>query len=205
MKSELILRYRQSFEECAKEYQGVECWSARDLQALLGYEKWSNFHEVVLKAMESCKNSKQKTENHFADVGKMVDIGSGTTRELEDYFLTRFACYLIAQNGDPRKEVIAFAQTYFALQTRKQELLEERILLHERLQARAKLTETEKRLSENLYQRGVDESGFARKVLLERGIKPEELPPEEDTKKMQRREATHRKQLPEKLRGFGNR
>lgn len=161
MKQGLIHRYRESFEKQAKHYKGIECWSARDLQQLMGYEKWSNFTEVLSKAMESCKNSKQEPQYHFADAGKMVGIGSGAERKVEDYFLTRYACYLVAQNGDPRKEVIAFAQSYFALQTRKQEVLEERILLQERLHARAKLSETEKRLSEHLYQRGVDEQGFA--------------------------------------------
>ncbi|MEI8230222.1 MAG: DNA damage-inducible protein D [Candidatus Peregrinibacteria bacterium] len=162
MKPQLIEQYRSSFEQCARQYNDVECWSARELQALLGYEKWSNFTEVIAKAMESCENSKQEPKYHFADVGKMVGIGSGAERRLDDYYLTRYACYLVAQNGDPRKEVIAFAQSYFALQTRKQEILEERIALQERINARAKLTATEKRLSEHLYQRGVDERGFAR-------------------------------------------
>lgn len=161
MKPQLIEQYRSTFEQYARQYKGVECWSARDLQPLLGYEKWSNFTEVIIKAMESCKNSKQEPKYHFADVGKLIETGKGAQRQVEDYFLTRFACYLVAQNGDPRKEVIAFAQSYFALQTRKQEILEERIALQERINARAKLTATEKRLSENLYQRGVDEKGFA--------------------------------------------
>jgi len=227
--------------------------------------------------MESCKNSKQEPKYHFADASKMVGIGSGAERRVEDYLITRYACYLIAQNGDPRKEVIAFAQSYFALQTRKQEVLEERIKLQERLQARAKLTETEKRLSENLYQRGVDEKGFAnirskgdkalfggystgemkrklgvksgaladrlptitikakdfateltnfnvekedmhgeptittehvknntevRTLLGKRGIKPEELPPEEDVKKLKRRVDKQQKKLPSELPKF---
>jgi len=162
MKPQLIEQYRSSFEQHSRQYKGIECWSARDLQSLLGYEKWSNFKEVILRAMESCKNGKQEPKYHFADVGKLIETGKGAQRQVEDYFLTRYACYLVAQNGDPRKEVIAFAQSYFALQTRKQEILEERIALQERINARAKLTATEKRLSENLYQRGVDEHGFAR-------------------------------------------
>jgi DNA-damage-inducible protein D len=162
MKAEIIDRYRSSFEQCARHYQGIECWSARELQPLLGYENWQNFREVIERAVVSCKNSKQEPKYHFADVSKLIETGKGAQRQIEDFFLTRFACYLIAQNGDPRKEVIAFAQSYFALQTRKQELLEERIALQERIHARVKLSETEKRLSENLYQRGVDEQGFAR-------------------------------------------
>jgi DNA-damage-inducible protein D len=162
MKSEIIDRYRSSFEQCARQYQGVECWSARELQPLLGYEKWQNFVEVIEKAMQSCQNSHQEPKYHFANVSKLIETGKGAQRQIEDFFLTRFACYLIAQNGDPRKEVIAFAQSYFALQTRKQEMLEERIALQERIHARVKLSETEKRLSENLYQRGIDEQGFAR-------------------------------------------
>ncbi|MDD5054914.1 MAG: DNA damage-inducible protein D [Candidatus Peribacteraceae bacterium] len=162
MKPQLIEQYQSAFERCARQHKNVECWSARDLQALLGYEKWSNFKEVILRAMESCKNGKQEPKYHFADVGKLIEAGKGAQRQVEDWYLTRYACYLVAQNGDPRKEVIAFAQSYFALQTRKQELLEERISLQERINARAKLSETEKRLSENLFQRGVDEHGFAR-------------------------------------------
>lgn len=277
MKPDLIQHYRQSFESIAQKHLDIECWSARDLQPLLEYEKWSNFKEVILRAMESCKNSGQEPKYHFADVGKLISAGKGAERQVEDYFLTRYACYLIAQNGDPRKEIIAFAQTYFALQTRKQEILEERILLQERLLARAKLTETEKKLSENLYQRGVNERGFARirsqgdkalfggfstdemkrklgiksgpladrlptitikakdfaaeltsfnvekenmhgephiatehvknntevrTLLRKRGIKPEELPPEEDVKKLKRRVEKIRKALPSDLPKF---
>lgn len=277
MKPDLIASYRQSFESVAHEYEGIECWSARDLQALLEYDEWRNFLQVIEKALESCRNSGEEQKYHFVEVNKLIETGKGAQRQVEDYFLTRFACYLIAQNGDPRKEVIAFAQSYFALQTRKQEILEQRILLQERLQARAKLTETEKRLSENLYQRGVDEKGFAnirskgdkalfggystgemkqrlgvksgaladrlptitikakdfaaeltnfnvekedmhgepkittehvknntevRALLHKRGIKPEELPPEEDVKKLQRRVEKQQKKLPSDLPKF---
>jgi len=162
MKPQLIEQYRSSFEQCARQYQGVECWSARDLQLLMGYEEWRNFVSLIEKAVESCQNSNQEPKYHFVGVNKLIETGKGAQRQVEDYYLTRFACYLVAQNGDPRKEVIAFAQSYFALQTRKQEILEERIALQERINARAKLTATEKRLSENLYERGVDEKGFAR-------------------------------------------
>lgn len=162
MKSDLVAHYRQSFESIVQQHQGTECWSARDLQPLLGYDEWRNFLQVIEKAMESCKNSKQEPKYHFVGVNKLIETGKGAERQVEDYLLTRYACYLIAQNGDPRKEVIAFAQSYFALQTRKQELIEERVALQERIDARAKLTETEKRLSANLYERGVDERGFAR-------------------------------------------
>ena len=138
----------------------VEFWFARDLQQMLGYTQWRNFLEVIEKAKKACENAGAMVQNHFADVSKMVEIGSGAERSVEDVVLTRYACYLIAQNGDPRKEPIAFAQTYFALQTRKQELIEERIRLHDRLQARKKLTESETELSKNIYERGVDDRGF---------------------------------------------
>ncbi|PIR49334.1 DNA damage-inducible protein D [Candidatus Peregrinibacteria bacterium CG10_big_fil_rev_8_21_14_0_10_54_7] len=162
MKPQLIEQYRSSFEQCARQYKGVECWSARDLQLLMGYEEWRNFVSIIEKAVESCQNSQQEPKYHFVEVNKLIETGKGAQRQVQDFLLTRFACYLVAQNGDPRKEVIAFAQSYFALQTRKQEIIEERIALQERINARAKLTETEKRLSENLYERGVDEKGFAR-------------------------------------------
>jgi DNA-damage-inducible protein D len=140
----------------------VEFWFARDLMEKLGYTKWQNFAEVIAKGKTACNNAGIPIENHFTDVSKMVKIGSGAERSIEDVMLTRYACYLIAQNGDPRKESIAFAQTYFALQTRKQELIEERIRLGERLQARQKLTESETELSRNIYERGVDDRGFGR-------------------------------------------
>lgn len=249
----------------------TEFWFARDLQDLLGYSEWRNFLKVIEKAKDSAHSVGATVQNHFVDVNKMVQIGSGAGRPIEDIMLTRYACYLVAQNGDPRKEPIAFAQTYFAVQTRKQELIEERILLQERLQARQKLTESETELSRNIYERGVDDQGFGRirskgdaalfggnttgqmknkleipsnrpladflptvtiaaknlateitnhnvrqkdlhgelriteehvqnntgvrNMLGDRGIKPEELPPEEDIKKLERRIKSDEKRL----------
>jgi DNA-damage-inducible protein D len=140
----------------------VEFWHARDLMPELGYDRWENFSKVIQKGIEACKTVGAPVENHFRGVTKMVKIGSGAERPVDDIVLTRYACYLIAQNGDPRKEPIAFAQTYFALQTRKQELIEERLRLQERLQARQRLTESETELSKNIYERGVDNQGFGR-------------------------------------------
>src|ERR1700722_2380587 len=161
MKKEMIAKLTKSFEESAHTEQGVEFWMARDIQELLEYDKWSNFLNVIEKAKIACQNSSQVVLDHFADVGKMVPIGSGGTREIPDIMLSRYACYLIAQNGDPKKETIAFTQSYFALQTRKQELLEKRIEMVERLEARQKLSQTEKELSTALYEHGVDDQGFA--------------------------------------------
>jgi DNA-damage-inducible protein D len=140
---------------------GLTFWSARDLQTLLGYERWENFSTAIQRAKDSCAAGGHKVDDHFRDLTKMVQVGSGAEREIEDVILTRYACYLLAQNGDPRKEAIAFAQNYFAVQTRKQELIEQRLHEHERLEARAKLTQTEKELSSVLYERGVDDKGFA--------------------------------------------
>jgi DNA-damage-inducible protein D len=162
MEKGVITFLNRRFEDCAFEHEGIECWSARDLQVLLEYAKWGHFKEVIEKAKVSCKMAGNLVENHFAGAGKMVEIGSGTKREILDVFLTRYACYLIAQNGDPRKEVIAFAQTYFAMQTRKQELIEERLALVERMEARGKLTASETELSKLIYERGVYDDGFAR-------------------------------------------
>jgi DNA-damage-inducible protein D len=161
MEKETIVKLNKSFEESAYEQDGVEYWLARELQELLGYSDWRNFLNAVDKAKESCKTTGEAVLDHFVDVTKMVKIGSGAERKQDDIMLTRYACYLIAQNGDPKKEQIAFAQSYFAIQTRKQELLEERIRLNERLQAREKLAATETELSKNIYERGVDNKGFA--------------------------------------------
>jgi DNA-damage-inducible protein D len=162
MKKELITRLKNEFEEASYEEEGIEYWSARELQQLLGYSDWRNFLNVIDKAKEACKNSQIEPNYHFVDVNKMIKLPKNATRDVEDIILTRYACYLIAQNGDPRKEEIAFAQSYFALQTRKQELLEERIELIERISAREKLIATETELSKIIYERGVDNEGFGR-------------------------------------------
>jgi DNA-damage-inducible protein D len=162
MKSEEIKTLFVQFEQASGKFEGIECWSARELQALLGYSKWENFSKVIDKAKESCLNAGEEVSDHFPDVRKMVKIGSGAEKEIADILLTRYACYLIAQNGNSRKEQIAFAQNYFAVQTRRAEVIEQRILDCERVQARAKLIETEKILSGVLYERGVDDKGFGR-------------------------------------------
>jgi DNA-damage-inducible protein D len=160
MKKEEILQLFQQFEAVASELEGVECWSARELQKLLGYTKWENFEKVIKKAKDACNNAGEDVENHFPDIRKMVAIGSETERAIDDIALTRYACYLIAQNGDSRKEEIAFAQNYFAVQTRRAEVIEQRLLEFERVKAREKLSQTEKQLSGILYERGVDNVGF---------------------------------------------
>ena len=273
MKKETIVRLNLRFDAIINLWpdSDVEFWFARDLQEVLGYSQWRNFQEVIGKAKISCKNAGVTTEDHFADVSKKVQIGSRAQRSIDDVMLTRYACYLIAQNGDSRKEQIAFAQSYFAIQTRKQEIIEERIQLQERFQARRKLRESEIELSKNIYERGVDDQGFGRirskgdaalfggkttqqmkdrmgvprtrpladflptititatnlataitkfnvrrddtqgevarteehvqnntsvrGLLLDRGIKPEALPPEEDLKKLERRVKADEKKL----------
>jgi DNA-damage-inducible protein D len=162
MKKELITKLHKRFEDCAHQKDGVEFWLARELQELLGYKEWRNFGQVIDKAKIACQNAGQPVADHFVDVNKMVEIGSQAERPVEDIALTRYACYLIAQNGDPRKDAIAFAMTYFAVQTRKQELIETRIAEWERLQAREKLTLSQKELSGVLYERGIDSQGFGR-------------------------------------------
>lgn len=273
MKNEVLIQLKGKFDALLQLIPGenVEFWYARDLMVVLGYDRWENFAKVIQKAVTACENSDVNPENHFRGVTKMVSIGSGAERSIEDIILTRYACYLIAQNGDPRKEPVAFAQSYFAVQTRKQEVIEERIRLQERLEARRKLRESETELSRNIYERGVDDQGFGRirskgdaalfggnttqamknrlcipdnrpladflptvtiaaknlateitnhnvkrsdlrgeaaitdehvqnntsvrGMLAERGIKPEELPPEEDLKKLERRVKSSAKKM----------
>jgi len=162
MKTELVHALTQTFEGHAQQTDGgVEFWLARDLQQLLGYTEWRNFTAVITKAKTACEVSRHAVSDHFVDVNKMVDLGSGSQREVDDIMLTRYACYLIAQNGDPKKQEIAFAQTYFAVQTRRAELIEQRLLEAERLSARKKLTTTEKELSGVIYEKTGGNQDFA--------------------------------------------
>jgi DNA-damage-inducible protein D len=161
MKKEQIDALFRQFEQACYLYNGVECWSAREMQGTLGYAKWDNFVKVIEKAKTSCAGSGVQVADHFADIGKMVPVGSGALRKIDDFALTRYACYLIAQNGDPGKNEVAFAQTYFAVQTRRQEIIEKRLLDLARVSAREKLSRSERKLSGIIYERGVDERGFA--------------------------------------------
>lgn len=282
MDSRRIEQIKEQFDNAIQviEEEQIEFWYARDLMKLLGYSRWENFEKAIGRAIESCETSQVDSLDHFREVTKMVPIGSKAHRDVVDYMLTRYACYLIAMNGDTTKEEIAFAQSYFAVQTRKQELIEERIAYIERTQARNRLKESEKRLSQNIYERGVDDDGFARirsrgdqalfggystkdmkaklgvkdnrpladflptltiaaknlatemtnynvesknlygelditgehvqnnteirKMLGERGIKPEELPPAEDIKKLERRTKSQDKKIIEKSGSFAS-
>ena len=227
MKGNEILALFRQFEEAASEYEGVECWSARELQVLLGYSKWENFVKVIDKAKEACEHASEHIPNHFPDVRKTIAMPKGAEKAIDDMMLTRYACYLIAQNGDSRKEQISFAQNYFAVQTRKAELIEQRLLEYERVKAREKLGQTEKQLdflptisikakdlaaemtSVNIQtkdlrginpigQEHVDNNTAVRNMLLQRGIVPESLPPAEDVKKVQRKlDSTEKKVLKE--------
>lgn len=272
MKKEFIKELFQKFENACYDYEGVECWSARELQTILGYSQWRNFKNVIDKAEKSCEQAGEASKNHFAEFSKMVEIGSGAQKPIEDIALTRYACYLIAQNGDATtKSEIAFAQTYFAVQTRKQEIIEKRLLDVARVTAREKLSQSEKKLSGIIFERGVDNKSFAiirskgdqalfggrttndmkrilqipdnrpladflptltikakdfateltshnvldkdlkgdaqitkehiennlavRKILNDRGVKPEQLPPSEDVKKVERRLESEEKKI----------
>jgi DNA-damage-inducible protein D len=162
MKTELIQALTTTFEACAQQTESsIEFWLARDLQHLLGYAKWDNFLNVVSKAKTACEVSGHTVSDHFADVGKTIAMPKGAEKEVPDIMLTRYACYLIAQNGDPKKQEIAFAQTYFAVQTRKAELIEQRLLEAERVSARKKLTSTEKELSEVIFEQTGGNQNFA--------------------------------------------
>lgn len=164
MDEKKIGRLKKLFDDIihVSEDEEIEFWYARELQPLLGYSRWENFELVIKRAMISCENAGGNVNDHFRGVTKMIKLAKNAERGVKEYVLTRYACYLIAQNGDARKDEIAFAQSYFAVQTRKQELIEDRIKLIERLNARERLKESEKRLSQNIYERGVDDAGFGR-------------------------------------------
>jgi DNA-damage-inducible protein D len=271
MKKEQIQLLFEQFENACYEFNGIECWSSRELQDIFNYSEWRNFLKVIEKAKNACEISGEKIIDHFVDTNKMIDIGKGAQRQIDDIALTRYACYLIAQNGEPTKSEVAFAQTYFAVQTRKQEIIEQRMMDVARITAREKLSKSEKKLSGIIYERGVDDKGFAiirsqgdkalfggfatsdmkrklgipdrkaladflptltlkakdfateltshnvvekdingvkpiekehvennkavRKILIERGVKPETLPPSEDTDKVKRRLVSEEKKI----------
>jgi DNA-damage-inducible protein D len=162
-----INTYKSAFDAISKSIEDdngdtMDVWYARELQNVLGYARWENFVVAINRAIESCKTQNINIDDHFREVTKMISLAKGAQRNVKDFMLTRYACYLIAQNGDPKKEEIAFAQSYFAVQTRNAELIEERLQLLSRLETRERLRCSEKQLSQNIYQRGVDDKGFGR-------------------------------------------
>lgn len=162
MKTELVRTLTATFEAHAQQTEsGVEYWLARDLQHLLGYDEWRNFMAVIAKAKTACELSGHTATDHFVDVNKTIQMPKGAAKEISDLMLTRYACYLVAQNGDPKKQEIAFAQTYFAIQTRRAELIEQRLLEAERVSARHKLSTTEKELSQVIYEQVGGNEDFA--------------------------------------------